>query len=372
MFSHNNFRALISLSLFLALSVMLVTSILMFIKPHQDWLALIHTIFGFWILLLLGWHIKNNFKPLKHYLMKHKGQKLNWLPWICASLFSILLVSAYLQLPPFKQFYIWGQKTRSAVAAVQGEESQVKVHTIKPAQALGAEFIIEFRKGPYFMWPQYAIWLETLDGKFIQPLYVTSKLGSNSFSNKVTKKDPQRVFTENPLSNGENEDDIFDFSWEPSSKDERARPESLPVFLHALGLPSGSDAYVSDKNKPVIDAYTGATLLENFVLNTQALAVLPNEFKIRFEINQSFDFNTFYSSDRFPDDPIYSGNGYSAQPSVVYEAIVDLHNTQQIYLLKLVGHGHHSGKDGNVNPDISQLTTATHLVDKILVEVKTK
>lgn len=370
MSAHINSRALISLSLFLALTVMLVTSIVMFVKPHQDWLALIHTIFGFWILLLLGWHIKSNFKPLKYYLAGPKGQRGYWLPWGCAGLFSALLISAYLQLPPFKQFYIWGQKTRSATIAVQSEESHFKLHTIKPAQALGAEFIIEFRKGPYFMWPQYAIWLETLDGKFIQPLYVTSKLGSNSFSNKVTKKNPQRVFTNNPLSSGENEDDIFDFSWEPASKDDRARPESLPVFLHALGLQSSSGAYVPEKGTPVLDAYSGATLLENFVLNTQALAALPNQFKIRFEINQSFDFNAFYSSDRFPDDPIYSGNGYSAQPSVIYETIVDLRNEQQIYLMKLIGHGHHSGGDGNVNPDISHLTTAKHLVEKILIEMK--
>ena len=364
-------RALISLSLFLALTITVFTSVLMFVTPHQDWLALMHTIFGFWIILLLSWHIKSNFKPLKHYLTRPKDQRWYWLPWICASLFGILLVGAYFQLPPFKQLYVWGQKTRSAVAVTQDEERIFKVRKIKPAQALGAEFLIEFRKGPYFKWPQYAIWLETVDGKFIQPLYVTGKLGSNGFSNKVTKKDPQRVFTENPFDSGEKEGDaIFDYQWDPASKNDRVRPESLPVFLHALGLQSRSGTFVPEKSTPVLDAYAGATILDNFLLNTRALSRLPDQFKIRFEINESFDFNTFYSSDRFPDDPIYSGNGYSAQPSVVYEAMIDLGSKQPIYLMHLIGHGHHSGRDGNVNPDISQLTTAIKQVERIMVEVR--
>ncbi|MBK8187390.1 MAG: hypothetical protein IPK77_09240 [Cellvibrio sp.] len=148
------------------------------------------------------------------------------------------------------------------------------------------------------------------------------------------------------------------------------RPESLPVFLHALGIQSKSGYFFPEAIPKEMDGYAGATFMDNFVLASKAMSDLPKQFKLRFEINQSFDFNDYYSSDRFPDDAIYSGDGYSAQPSVIYEVTIDMDNPQPIYAMQLIGHGHHSGKDGSIYPDIGQLTTATHIVDRILVEVK--
>lgn len=362
-------RSFISLSIFLGLTLLFITSLLMFLQPHQELVALLHTIFGFWLLLLLLWHIKNNLKPLKNYLRNTGAGKINIIPWSSAGVFVILLILVYQQTVPFMQFYRWGQTLRAATANDADESQTFQVRRIQPATAAGPVFTIEFRKGPFFMWPQYAIWLETMDGQFIQPLYVTSKLAGNNFANKVTRKDPQRVFTDNPFATGEDENEIFEYQWDAASKDERARPESLPVFLHALGVRSAAGAIALGALMPKLDGYAGATMTDNFLLTTTALGELPDQYRIRFEINQSFDFNEYYSSDRFPDDEIYSGNGYSAQPSVIYEAVVDRTDKQPLYLLKLVGHGHHSGKDGEINPDTSKLTTARQLVDRIIVEL---
>lgn len=361
-------RSFISLSIFLGLTILVITSLLMFLRPHQEWVALLHTIFGFWLLLLLGWHIKNNLKPLKSYLRNTTTGKINLVPWSSAGLFALLLVLVYQQTVPFIQFYQWGQTLRAASAGAVDEQQVFHLRRNFPEVASGPAFTIQFQKGSFFMWPQYAIWLETMDGKFIQPLYITSKLASNNFANKVTRKNPERVFTENPFTTGEDDEAIFDFQWDESSKNERIRPESLPVFLHLLGVRSASGMMVPETATPTLDAYAGATMTENFLLTTQALGDLPTQFKIRFEINQSFDFNEYYSSNRFPDDAIYSGNGFSAQPSVVYEAVVDRRNDQQLYRLTLIGQGHHSGKDGKINPDISKLTTAKQIVDRVIVE----
>jgi hypothetical protein len=363
-------RSFISLSIFLSVTVLLITSLLMFLKPHQDWVALLHTMFGFWLLLLIVWHIKNNVKSLKGYLRNNLAGKINLVPWGSATLFLALLVLVYHQVTPFIQFYQWGQTLRAASAGVVDEQQLFQVRRNQPALASGPEFTIQLRKGPFFMWPQYAIWLETMDGEFIQPLYITSKLANNNFANKVTRKNPERVFTQNPLTSGEDEEEIFEYQWDEASKNERIRPESLPVFLHSLGLRSTTGVMVPETATPALDAYAGATMTENFLLTTKAMSDLPAQFKIRFEINQSFDFNEYYSSDRFPEDAIYSGNGFSAQPSVVYEAVVDRKNNQQpIYLLELVGQGHHSGKDGKINSDTSNLTTAKQIVDKVIVEL---
>lgn len=362
-------RSFISLSIFLGLTILVITSLLMFLKPHQEWVALLHTIFGFWLLLLLGWHIKNNLKPLKSYLRHTSSGKINFIAWGSAGLFVVLLVSVYQQLQPFMQFYQWGQTLRAAATGVVDEQQQVfQLRLNQPEAASGSAFTIQFQKGPFLMWPQYAIWLETMNGKFIQPLYITSKLANNNFANKVIRKHPEQVFTENPFTTGEDDAEIFEYQWDEASKNERIRPESLPVFLHALGARSVTGLMVPETSTPILDAYAGATMTENFMLTTQALGDLPMQFKIRFEINQSFDFNEYYSSNRFPEDAIYSGNGFSAQPSVVYEAVVDRRNDQQLYRLTLIGQGHHSGKDGKVNPDTSKLTTAKQLVDRVIVE----
>lgn len=361
-------RSFISLSIFLGLTILFITSLLMFLKPHQDLVALLHTIFGFWLLLLLLWHIKNNLKPLKGYLRNTGATKINIVPLGSVGVFMVLLILVYYQTVPFMQFYRWGQSLRAATANVVDEQQIYQIRRLQPEIATGETLSIEFRKGPFFMWPQYAIWLETLDGKFIQPLYVTGKLAHNNFANKVTRKNPQQVFTDNPLAADISGGEIFEYQWDTASKNDRMRPESLPVFLHALGLTSSNGRMVPEISTPILDAYAGATIIDNFQLTTKSLTSLPDQFRIRFEINQSFDFNTYYSSDRFPDDDVYSGDGYSAQPSVIYESVVDRNDKQSIYLLKLAGQGHHSGKDGEINPDTSNLTTATQLVDRILVE----
>ncbi len=117
------------------------------------------------------------------------------------------------------------------------------------------------------------------------------------------------------------------------------------------------------------DAYTGTTMLDNFLYTSTASSLLQGKYRLRFELNQSFDFNEYYSSDRFPDDDVYSGNGYSAQPSVIYEAIINFSAQQRVYVMSLIGHGHHSGRDGRIRPNVDKLSTALKMVDRIIVEV---
>jgi hypothetical protein len=53
-----------------------------------------------------------------------------------------------------------------------------------------------------------------------------------------------------------------------------------------------------------------------------------------------------------------------------YELEIDLDNLQSIYAMRLICHGNHSGHDGNVNADLSQMTSDKKIVDRIIVEVK--
>ncbi len=369
-----NTRAFITLSIFLTFSTMMLTSALMFINRHNDATAMLHTVLGFSILVLALWHMKNNLAPLLRYFKnrRSKAGRINWALPVATIMSTTIVLLSLAQFGPFMALYEWGNILRTSDNSSEASQSEITYIQVdnSTAEALGADITIDFRKGSHFTWPQYAIWLETMEGEFVQPLFITSKLADNNFVNKVTKKNAQQVLTSNPFTSKDlNFSDVFDFVVEPASKGQRLRPESLPVFLHQLGLISEEGLHVPTEKDVITDAYTGATMLSNFLYTSNTSTVLHGEYRLRFEINQSFDFNEYYSSDRFPDDAIYSGNGYSAQPSVIYETIIDFCAQQRFYVMTPIGHGHHSGKDGHVYPSLDKLSTALDVVDRIIVEV---
>ena len=86
----------------------------------------------------------------------------------------------------------------------------------------------------------------------------------------------------------------------------------------------------------------------------------------------AFDDNEFYSEYDFPNDEIFhNGTGQLGQPSIIFDAFIDMNDQKDYYLMELIGHGHHSGQNGNINQDLSTLTTAKHIVERIIVGVKT-
>ena len=374
-----NARAFIGTSLFCAIIVLTITSVWMYTKQHSALIAVIHTMIGFTMLIIAIWHIVKNFKPLKSYLNPKKefNSKYSVTMPIALSLSIYLILAPILSLPPARQIYQLGQTLKATDKAVAEElrgDKELKYikRTVKMPEAQGQTISLEFKKGPYFMWPQYAFWLETIEGEFVQPLYVTSAIATNNFTNKVGTKDQSQVFTSHMFigEKAVGEDALEFFGDDPSTKDKRMRPESLPVFLHKLGVQADNGFYVPTDGKLAIDGYTGATMEDNFIYSIQLPDKLTGKYRVRFEINHSFDFNEFYSSDRFPNDPIYSGDGFTAQPSVVYEAIVDFDRSKALNQMSVIGRGHHSGQNGELYSDLQNLTTALELVDRILVSVR--
>jgi len=367
-------RSLVSLSIFFIFIVMLLTSILMFIQSHNTSIAITHTIVGLGLLLMLIFHVKNNIKALFNYFkikLNPASKKYNLTMPVALICISSLVVLSLAQFTPFLSFYNWGNTIRATdgQAITASEEITFKVVQMDSHTSGGTQLNIELKKGPYFLWPQYAIWLETLAGEFVQPIYVTKAIAKNQFTNKVTRKD-KRVFNSHLIiEQGAIIDELFEFGEDPKTKDTRIRSESLPVFLHKLGSKTSDGLFAPTNGELISDAFTGATMSDNFELKAKTQESLNGKYKLRFEINHSFDFNSYYSSDRFPEDLIYSGSGYSAQPSVIYEAIIDTNDKNALYNMQLIGRGHHSGKNGEIYKDLSNMTTALELVERIRVEV---
>ena len=93
------------------------------------------------------------------------------------------------------------------------------------------------------------------------------------------------------------------------------------------------------------------------------------KINVLLEINQSWDWNEYWTNDKYPGDEDYLS---SSQPAVVYMTTVDLAKPDTIYELKVIGHSHYSGNDGMLYEDIGSLTTALDIAGVIRVSTATK
>ncbi|MBU2983727.1 hypothetical protein KO528_00055 [Saccharophagus degradans] len=367
-----NKRTLATISVVSLFAILITTSILMFTQAYTTTVALTHTVLGFTFIGFGVWHGVNNFSAIKKYLSfstPSKAKAKHGLPSITAvGLTTSLLVLCLVSFPPFLALHFWGTQLRiSDNNATQA--SELKYNVLNMAQNFdGRSITIDFKKGTAFHWPQYAMWLEDESGEIVQAVYVTQGVGTNTFKNTVTLNNSELTLSRNPFDDeGFVFESIFSEDYDESRSNNKFRPEALPIFLHRFV----KDIDVSETLPQLkLDGYTGATQFENHILTQKVTDESRQRYNIYFEINQSFDFNQYYSSDRFPDDAIYSGDGFSAQPSVLYHATIDFSSDQKFYAMSLVGHGHHSGRDGEIYTNMENLTTAKNIVDRIIIDLR--
>jgi len=206
----------------------------------------------------------------------------------------------------------------------------------------GPGITIELTRGESFYYPLMAVWIEDAEGNYIQTLFVPVSVATGVF--KYAKPEKNK--------------------WISAPK---RTPQILPYWSHKRGVKASDGLYMPEPQNPVADAYSGATPVKGFILNSRADKELPDEFRIMFEINQNWDWNNYWTNNKFPDDENYK---MSCQPALVYEARVDLENRQVSYRMKPIGHSHYSGKTGELFPDLSTLTTALNIADSIIVRIK--
>ena len=205
----------------------------------------------------------------------------------------------------------------------------------------GTPITILFEKGKDHNHPLYAIWLADETGNYIQTLYVSESIGKG-------------IFKHASRTNGK---------W---MEGEIQRPAALPYWAHQRNVVNEFGTYNPTKKHPVIDAYTGATPAASFILHTKTAKPLYGKYKILLELNQSWDWNEYWTNDKYPTDVEYKT---SSQPAVVYSVDFDTNNPKSQYEMKPVGHSHYSGADGSLETDLSTLTTALRIAKKITVRI---
>jgi hypothetical protein len=222
--------------------------------------------------------------------------------------------------------------------------SEEKENLFSNQNGQGQYFEISFEKGKYYNHPSFAIWIEDLEGDYIETLFVTKFVASG-------------VFGHGELEPGK---------WDKTPGRAR-RPAALPYWSHKRGILAPDGLYTPSPETSVVDALSGATPKTNFWLETRATSKLTSKFRLLMEINQPWDSNNNWNNAKFPGDWDYFS---SLQPALVYAVTIDPQNTETEYFLNPIGHSQPSGKDGKLYTDLSTITSAKEIADKISVRIR--
>lgn len=337
-------RPVVSILMLFGFLTILITGLLSYGLRYNSLLSAVHTIFGLAFIGFGIFHLKNNLRSALQYLKLARGRR--W-AWICAALIPITIIGLAAGLPPFQTVVDAGY----ALKELKPVDRQLTETLTTRFEHQGKNLSIDIKAGKHYSGPgavilgvtttgipQMAVWVEDKQGNYLETLYVTKKASNSSYI--------QSLFGD----------------------EEVRRPEALPHWSFSRGIKSSDGLMMPTSAQPIADAITGATPLSSFDLRT-VTDTKYQEVVVKFEINRSFDFNEVYHANAFPDDAVYSGSGFSAQPSLIYAATVDLNGGDKYYFMTLLGRGHHSGKDGKIHTDLSGITTAREMVNRIIVEL---
>jgi hypothetical protein len=247
-------------------------------------------------------------------------------------LWAILATSAFLFLSNCKN-----------LSTTEGEPETSELIDLNNGKNASQVFIIDFEKGENHNHPLMAIWAEDVNGKYIETFFVSQSIGKGVFDKVIGGGG----------------------KWLPGPV---RRPAALPYWAHKRGVKESDGLYIPTPQTPMPDAIAGATPRKNFrLVATPVTPNFPRIFHLLLEINQSWDWNSYWTNSKFPDEPEYKT---SSQPSVVYSAFINLDDATVTYNLNPIGHGHYAGKTGELFTDLSTLTTALEIAKRITVTVR--
>jgi len=208
----------------------------------------------------------------------------------------------------------------------------------------GTSLTIKFERGKFHNHPLFAIWLADENGHFIETLYVSQTIGKGVFP-RVNRKAGM---------------------WMAG---EIQRPAALPYWAHQRGKINEYGTYLPTPRHPEVDGVTGATPKASFLMELKTSQPLHGIYKVLLELNQSWDWNEYWTNDKFPKDKEYNT---SSQPALVYSATINTNSGIIDDTLKPIGYSHYSGKDGSLTTDLSTLTTALKIAKSITVTINQK
>ncbi len=243
-----------------------------------------------------------------------------------------LLIASLLLVPTF--MYSAGHKKDKD----KEEPKQIQTNI----NGKGYSITVHFKAGEDKNRPSMALWVEDLNGNFIQPLFVTKSFATGTYRYAKQAGD----------------------HWEPGSILYKA---TLPYFIHKWTNSGTSVGFKGPSPQhPVPDAYTSATPLNDFILHTKTDNKGKDKLRLVMEINQAWDVNDYWHNAKYPDNNEYKA---SCQPSIIYAVTIDTENPMDYYVMNPIGHGHYAGENGKLYTDLSTLTTAKGIAKRIEIRI---
>jgi len=200
------------------------------------------------------------------------------------------------------------------------------------------QLTIEMIKGESYNHPTFVIWKEDMNGNYIETIFITKSYASGIYGHEM----------------------IGDSVWRSTSGSSN-QPAALPYWTYKKGK-IDDKAYVPTPDNPFVDAYTGATPSQNFKFET-GVNSSENSYRILFEINQTADWNHYWTNNKFPDSPAYKN---SAQPSIIYAVSINSNDSE--FYMNPIGHGDPKGESGKLFTDLSTLTTVKEILASVKIE----
>jgi len=218
------------------------------------------------------------------------------------------------------------------------------VNIITRPEQINTQLELNLTPGKYHNHPSFAVWVEDLEGNYIETLYVT------------------RYFATGIFGHGETEQG----KWKSEPGNVR-RPATLPYWSHKRNIKAPDGLYAPSAETAVPDALTGATPKAGFTLKTGSKVIGEKMFRLLFEVNQPWDSNDFWTNDKYPDNFDYKT---SLQPALVYAVTVSPGQTGKTLYLNPIGHSHPWGENGDLFTDLTTITTAHEIFNKIAVTIQ--
>lgn len=214
------------------------------------------------------------------------------------------------------------------------EQLQFEQGDIRIDVEVGEEWLHDFplplgltKKNP----PQFAIWIETIQGEYISTLFVTHKIANEAW-----------------VANNGNR-----------------RKESLPHWCFQRGVVYEDGLMLPTKTNPLVDGISGATPKVDKTIKLK-LTNLTEPFVIKAEFNHSVDFNNHFPAEAALGEDGYSGGPEgSGQPALIYSVTIfpGMESTD----LELIGHSSPDGSDGNIYKSLERVDTAKRIVKRVTV-----
>ncbi|MCF8298465.1 MAG: hypothetical protein K9J13_13035 [Saprospiraceae bacterium] len=232
----------------------------------------------------------------------------------------------------FAAFFLNSCKTTEETTDIVVDKDKILINSSK-------QMLISLKMGEHFNHPTFVIWEEDMNGNYKKTIFITQSIASGQFRYQM----------------------INDTLWLPDSG-KSYQPAALPYWSQKKGLIDNVEMTPTPEHQ-FVDAYSGATPKNNFQFKTTANSNSEN-YRILLEVNQSWDWNKYWTNNKYPDCPAYN---HSAQPSIIYAVTINQKDME--YFLNPIGHGDAKGESGKLFTDLSSLTTAKEIFSSIKIEI---